>query len=187
MKQILRKLSVIFVIISTIAMLAGCGLTYTLETTRKATIPTFMTTITEETSTSSTSATSAATEGSTSQTAQSRIDESGSFTRKDDVALYIYTYGHLPSNFITKKEAKKLGWSSGGLDNYIYGACIGGDRFGNYEENLPEKSGRVYYECDIDTMHQRSRGAKRIVFSSDGLIYYTEDHYSSFELLYGSP
>ena len=181
MKHLLRKLSVIFVIISTMALLAGCSLTSTLETTRRATVPTFMTTITEETTASAT------TEASTSQTEQSRIDESGSFTSKDDVALYIYTYGRLPSNFITKKEAKKLGWSSGGLDNYIYGACIGGDKFGNYEENLPERNGRVYYECDIDTMHRQSRGAKRIVFSSDGLIYYTEDHYSSFELLYGSP
>ena len=64
-------------------------------------------------------------------------------------------------------------------------ASIGGDRFGNYEGLLPETEGRRYTECDIDTMGRSSRGAKRIVFSNDGLIYYTGDHYKSFELLYG--
>jgi len=113
------------------------------------------------------------------------IDEDGSYTTKEDVALYIHTYGKLPGNFITKNEAEKLGWSGGGLESYAPGKCIGGDRFGNYEGLLPKKSGRTYTECDIDTLGKSSRGAKRIVFSNDGLIYYTDDHYESFELLYG--
>ena len=113
------------------------------------------------------------------------IAEDGFYTSKEDVALYIYTYGRLPDNFITKKEAEALGWSGGGLDDYAYGYCIGGNRFGNYEGLLPEKDGRKYTECDIDTMHASKRGAKRIVFSNDGLIYYTDDHYESFTLLYG--
>jgi len=116
---------------------------------------------------------------------QPAIDEDGAYTTKEDVALYIYTYGHLPDNFITKKEAEALGWSGGGLDDYAYGCCIGGNRFGNYEGLLPEADGRTYTECDIDTMHASKRGAKRIVFSNDGLIYYTDDHYESFSLLYG--
>ena len=113
------------------------------------------------------------------------IDEDGIYTTKDDVALYIYTYGKLPSNFMKKSQAQKLGWTGGGLDRYKKNACIGGDRFGNYEGILPEKRGRFYTECDIDTLGKNSRGAKRIVFSNDGLIYYTDDHYESFELLYG--
>ena len=113
------------------------------------------------------------------------IDEDGYYTTKEDVALYIHTYGHLPDNFITKKEAESLGWSGGGLDDYAYGCCIGGNRFGNYEGLLPEADGRKYTECDIDTMHASKRGAKRIVFSNDGLIYYTPDHYESFVLMYG--
>lgn len=113
------------------------------------------------------------------------LAEDGVYTSRDDVALYLYIYGHLPSNFITKREAQALGWSGGGLDSYAYGCCIGGDRFGNYEGLLPEKPGRYYNECDIDTLHARNRGAKRIVFSNDGLIYYTGDHYESFTLLYG--
>ena len=112
------------------------------------------------------------------------IDEDGFYTTKDDVALYIYTYGRLPDNFITKKDAEALGWKSGGLDDYAYGYCIGGNKFGNYEGLLPEKDGRKYTECDIDTMHASKRGAKRIVFSNDGLIYYTGNHYKSFEQLY---
>ena len=117
------------------------------------------------------------------ETAQ--IDEDGSYTTKDDVALYIHTYGHLPDNFITKKDAQALGWPGGSLEPYAPGKCIGGSRFGNYEGLSPEADGRTYTECDIDTLGADSRGAKRIVFSNDGLIYYTEDHYETFELLYG--
>ena len=116
---------------------------------------------------------------------EASIDENGSYTTKDDVALYIYTYGKLPKNFMTKKEAEALGWTGGSLEPYAAGMCIGGDRFGNYEGLLPKKDGRQYTECDIDTLGKSSRGAKRIVFSNDGLIYYTEDHYESFTLLYG--
>ena len=115
------------------------------------------------------------------------IAQDGSYTSKEDVALYIHTYGTLPGNFITKDEARDLGWEGGGLEDYAPGMCIGGDRFGNYEGLLPKESGRKYTECDIDTMGADSRGPKRIVFSNDGLIYYTEDHYESFELLYGEP
>ena len=113
------------------------------------------------------------------------IDKDGIYTSAEEVALYIYTYGELPGNFMTKKEAKKLGWTGGGLEDYAPGMCIGGDFFGNYEGLLPKAKGREYQECDIDTLGKNSRGAKRIVFSNDGLIYYTDDHYESFELLYG--
>lgn len=113
------------------------------------------------------------------------MDEDGSYTTKEEVALYIHLYGRLPRNFITKKEAEKLGWPVGSLETYAPGMCIGGSRFGNYEGMLPEAEGRTYTECDIDTLGAEKRGAKRIVFSNDGLIYYTEDHYETFELLYG--
>ena len=114
------------------------------------------------------------------------VQEDGEYTSKEEVALYIHLYNHLPDNFITKKEAKKLGWESkeGNLGEVAPGKSIGGDYFGNYEELLPEEDGRDYYECDIES-DGGYRGAKRIVFSNDGLIYYTEDHYESFELLYG--
>ena len=113
------------------------------------------------------------------------IDKNGSYTSKEDVALYIHTYGELPSNFITKKEAERLGWDGGSLEPYAPGKSIGGSYFGNYEGKLPKKKGRTYYECDIDTKGKRSRGPKRIVYSTDGLIYYTPNHYETFELLYG--
>lgn len=125
------------------------------------------------------------TEESTAAPTAASLDENGSYTSKEDVALYIHLYGKLPQNFITKKEAEALGWSGGSLEKYAPGKCIGGNRFGNYEELLPVKKGRVYTECDIDTLGAKSRGAKRIVFSNDGLIYYTDDHYESFTLLYG--
>ncbi len=113
------------------------------------------------------------------------IDKNGSYTSKDDVALYIHTYGELPKNFISKKQAERLGWDGGSLEPYAPGKSIGGSYFGNYEGKLPKKKGRTYYECDIDTKGKRSRGPKRIVYSTDGLIYYTPNHYETFELLYG--
>ena len=112
------------------------------------------------------------------------LDENGSYTTKDDVALYIHTYGHLPPNFITKKEAQMAGWVGGSLEQVLPGMCIGGDYFGNYEGQLPKAKGRKWAECDINTLGKRSRGPERIIFSNDGLIYYTPDHYESFELLY---
>ncbi|MCQ2416254.1 MAG: hypothetical protein MJ071_00375 [Oscillospiraceae bacterium] len=116
---------------------------------------------------------------------EGKIDPDGYYTTKDDIALYLYTYGELPTNFMTKKEAQALGWSGGSLEPYAENACIGGTYFGNYEGILPSAPGRTYYECDVDTLGKKSRGAKRIVYSNDGLIYYTDDHYQSFELLYG--
>ncbi len=112
-------------------------------------------------------------------------DEHASYTSREDVSLYIYTYGHLPENFITRKEAEELGWNSkeGNLWDVAPGMSIGGSHFGNYEKLLPEKKGRRYYECDID-YDGGYRGAKRIIYSNDGLIFYTDDHYESFEQLY---
>ncbi len=115
------------------------------------------------------------------------LDIEGSYTSKEDVALYIHLYGKLPDNFITKAEARFHRWEGGSVEPFAPGKCIGGDRFGNYEGLLPDAPGRIWWECDIDTLGKPSRGAKRIVFSNDGLIYYTRDHYESFELLYGEP
>jgi len=113
------------------------------------------------------------------------IAEDGWYYSAGDVSLYLYTYGYLPGNFITKNEARDLGWEGGSVEAYAPGCAIGGDKFGNREGILPRADGRQYYECDIDTDGENSRGAKRIVFSNDGLIYYTEDHYETFTLLYG--
>ena len=113
------------------------------------------------------------------------VSEDCEYTSKEEVALYIHLYNHLPSNFITKNEAKDLGWDSGAgnLNKVAPGKSIGGDKFGNREGLLPKKDKRVYYECYIDYVKGKRNG-KRIVFSNDGLVYYTEDHYQTFELLY---
>lgn len=110
------------------------------------------------------------------------VDEEGSYQSAEDVSAYIRAYGKLPPNFITKAEAKELGWDGGGLDGYADGKSIGGDAFGNREGKLPDGN---YHECDIETTHAKSRGAKRLLYSGDGAIYYTEDHYETFTQLYG--
>lgn len=113
------------------------------------------------------------------------VSENGRYTSKDEVALYIHTYGHLPSNFISKTKAGQRGWvsSEGNLDEVCPGMSIGGSVFYNDEGKLPDKRGRRWTECDIN-YHGGYRGAERIVFSNDGLIYYTGDHYKTFERLY---
>lgn len=112
---------------------------------------------------------------------QYSLDRNGSYTTKNDVALYIHLYGRLPNNFITKNQAEdRYGWDGGSLSRY--GMCIGGDRFYNNEGRLP--GGQTYYECDIDTLYSSKRGSKRLVFTYSGIIYYTSDHYRTFTRLY---
>lgn len=128
--------------------------------------------------------------GNSIETSPIQLDEDAPYTSKEEVALYIYTYKKLPSNYITKDEAKRLGWDNakGNLGEILKGKSIGGDVFGNYEKNLPVVKGRKYYECDID-FDGKKRNAKRIVYADDfdeeiGFIYYTDDHYKTFERLY---
>ena len=110
------------------------------------------------------------------------VDRDGWYDTMEEVAVYLALYDELPENYLTKKEAQKLGWvsSKGNLWDVAYGRSIGGDRFGNYEGALPDKKGRQWTECDIDFQGDY-RGAERIVFSNDDLIYYTDDHYNTFE------
>lgn len=98
-----------------------------------------------------------------------------------EVAEYIDLYGELPVNYLTKDEARDLGWiaKEGNLWDVAPGAAIGGDYFGNFEELLPEANGRDYFEADIE-YEGGHRNAKRLVFSNDGLYFYTDDHYDSF-------
>lgn len=116
------------------------------------------------------------------------LDPDGSYNSPEDVALYIHLYGYLPRNYVTKSYASDvLGCSTSRVEDYWPDGAIGGDTFGNREGLLPSKAGRTWTECDVNTWGKYSRGAERIVFSNDGLVYYTKDHYASFELLYGDP
>ncbi len=113
------------------------------------------------------------------------VEEDGIYSTPDLVAAYIYTFHKLPSNYITKNKATKLGWVSnkGNLWDVTDEMSIGGDKFGNYEGLLPKKNGRQWYECDVN-YYGGYRGSERILYSNDGLIYYTDDHYESFTQLY---
>ena len=114
-----------------------------------------------------------------------QVEEDGYYTSKEEVAAYLHRFGRLPDNYITKNQARKNGWvqSEGNLDEVLPGMSIGGGPFGNNEGKLPEAPGREYHECDIDYRGGR-RNAKRIIYSNDGLIFYTGDHYETFEQLY---
>jgi len=114
-----------------------------------------------------------------------RVEKGLSYSNKDEVAAYIHEFLELPLNYITKKEAQDLGWdnSKGNLWEVTNKKSIGGDRFGNREGLLPEADTRKYYECDIN-YDGGYRGSERIVYSNDGLVFYTDDHYETFEKLY---
>lgn len=112
------------------------------------------------------------------------VEEGEFYYDLEHVILYLEYYGCLPDNYITKDDARSLGWNGGTPERYLEGAAIGGDRFGNREGILPKESGRTYTECDLNTDGENSRGAERLVFSNDGLYFYTEDHYETFAEYY---
>ena len=144
------------------------------------------TTQTDPTQTPTTAPTSAPTSAPTAApTELPTLDEDGHYNSKEEVALYIHLYGKLPENYITKSECQALGYSNNQAQYAVPDGAIGGDTFGNREGLLPKADGRTWTECDIDTWGKNARGTKRIVFSNDGLVYYTDDHYESFEKLYG--
>ena len=113
------------------------------------------------------------------------VTENGNYTSKEELALYIHIYNRLPNNYISKKEASAAGWDQAkdNLDSILPGMSIGGDEFGNAGDKLPKETDRKYYEADVD-YNGGSRSSKRIVYSNDGLIFYTEDSYENFERLY---
>lgn len=115
---------------------------------------------------------------------QSDIEYGKAYYDLENVVLYLDAFGELPPNYITKSRARDLGWEGGPVEAFFTGGAIGGDSFGNREGLLPEAEGRYYTECDIDTLGASSRGAKRLVFSNDGLYFYTDDHYESFTQVY---
>ena len=110
------------------------------------------------------------------------VVEDGIYTSKEEVAEYIHLFGKLPKNYITKSEAKALGWVSTeyNLDKAAPGKSLGGTYFGNYEGILPEGN---YLECDVN-YSGGIRNSERLIYSDDGRIYYTNDHYRHFEQLY---
>lgn len=191
-RKYIRKLFLILSVICLLAALFACSNddSYLLgdmyETAAPLTQPT-REELTETEPAESDSAESVSTESSllSAFPGEEQIAREGSYTTMEDVSLYLHTYGELPDNFMTKNSARELGWEGGSLEPYAPGMCIGGDYFGNYEGLLPISPGREYRECDINTLGANSRGAERIIYSNDGLIYYTADHYESFTLLYG--
>ncbi len=95
--------------------------------------------------------------------------------------FYIKYYGYLPDYYITKEQAKKLGWKSykGNLDKVAHGKMMGGMIFKNVFGDLPSKEGRIWYECDID-YNGGYRNNYRLLYSNDGLIFKTDSHYKNF-------
>ena len=169
--------TLILSLIMTVCVITGCG------ASKKQEAPKPQTTATQTVKPQTTS--TQTDKNVQTNTGKIKIDKNAAYTDKDHVAAYINEFAKLPHNYITKNEAKKLGWQTKGtLDKVAPGKSIGGDRYGNYEGRVPSKSGRTWKECDIDYV-KGNRNAKRIVFSNDGLIYYTGDHYQTFTKLYG--
>lgn len=165
-----------FLSIFLITALAGCG-TLLMEPTADSAM---------STNDSSAMSVDRSTAGEGASTDAARVVEGQSYSTKDEVAAYIHQFQELPPNYLTKDEARDLGWDNadGNLWEVTDRMSIGGDYFGNREGLLPKKQGRTYYEADIN-YQGGYRGGERIIYSNDGLIFYTGDHYESFEQLYG--
>ena len=115
------------------------------------------------------------------------VEESGLYTTKDSVAAYLCKFDKLPGNYVGKNEGKSLYESKTGktFEKWNFnpwttlGVMIGGDVFDNREDLLPSGS---YHEADVD-YSAKNRGTKRLIYQSDCVIYYTADHYDSFNKL----
>lgn len=120
------------------------------------------------------------------KSAEKKVERGECYSAPDMVAAYLHLFQELPPNFVTKEDAMDCGWisSKGNLWDVLPDYSIGGDRFGNREGLLPKAKKRQYYECDVN-YYGGYRGKERIIYSNDGLIYYTNDHYRTFALLYG--
>lgn len=131
--------------------------------------------------------TKAPTEKPTKAPAEAPTEKAGPITDPQDIADYLFEHGELPDNFLTKSEAQALGWDSSRnyLSDVAPGMSIGGDRYGNYEGTLPKAKGRKFFECDANYKGGK-RGAERIVYSNDGHVWYTNDHYETFTELFPS-
>lgn len=113
---------------------------------------------------------------------QNSSNDISALTQQQRVAAYLHQHQRLPDYYIRKGDARRQGWdpSKGNLCEVLPGRAIGGDRFSNREGGLPEKNGRRWFEADVNYQCGR-RGTDRMLYSSDGLIYVTRDHYRHFE------
>lgn len=110
---------------------------------------------------------------------ESSLDPNQYYYTKEEVMAFIHQFDRLPDNYIIKSQANQQGWSTRDK-TYV----VGGNRFGNREGRLPKKKGRQYYEADVQAGYSHHRGPERIIYSNDGLIFYTDDHYDSFQQYY---
>lgn len=113
------------------------------------------------------------------ESASKTYDEDKYYYSLEDVSGYLIEFKKLPPNYLTKKEALALGWEprKGNLWDVTDKGVIGGDYFGNFEEKLPKAK---YKEADVNYSGGR-RGSDRIIYDEDINIYYTKDHYQTFE------
>ncbi|MBQ2956300.1 MAG: hypothetical protein IJE08_07550 [Clostridia bacterium] len=121
---------------------------------------------------------------------QSKITECGIISMTAGTATQMGTrgadwwlkeFGQLPDNYITEKQAEEKGWikDEGNLQQVAPGKLIGYKRYENYNGHLPSRPGREWYEADLDC-DSNFRGRKRVVYSNDGLIFVTYDHFWTF-------
>ena len=176
--MIFRHLKKLMILALALVLLCGCGAVQAAQPTA-APAPTEQLTLV----TATPEPVPTETPAETPATVEPALAEDGSYTAPEDVALYLYTYGRLPGNFITKNAARDLGWDAdkGNLWDVAPGKSIGGDRFGNYEGLL--RKGGSYRECDVN-YSGGYRGAERIIYDTEGGVWYTSDHYQSFTRLY---
>lgn len=192
MRRILRKISIVLLVVLSLVLCACSQKTVDTGSTvsREVPQPTEVVQPTEApqpteaqqpTEAPQPTETPQSTEAPQDEDADAQIDPEQYYYDLESVVLYLETYGELPLNYITKDEAKKRGWEGGSVEDYYPDAAIGGDYFGNFEKKLPTGKGIKYTECDLDTHGYKNRGSRRLIYSNDGRYFYTRDHYETFK------
>ncbi|RWR03629.1 hypothetical protein ED28_01180 [[Pantoea] beijingensis] len=111
---------------------------------------------------------------------QQQRETIATLTQQQRVARYLQQHQQLPDYYLTKNQARRQGWdpAKGNLCSLLPGKAIGGDRFSNREGLLPVQRGRIWFEADVNYQCGH-RNADRLLYSSDGLIFVSTDHYRS--------
>ncbi len=89
-------------------------------------------------------------------------------------------YGQLPDNYHSESDLRALGWKQGDSPvKFAPEKMVTRGEYENMNGHLPDAPGRVWYEADIN-YYSGKRNGHRILWSNDGLLFVTYDHYRTF-------
>lgn len=112
---------------------------------------------------------------------EAKIAGTATENRTNGADWWLIRFKHLPSYYISQEDAANLGWEAklGNLSNVAPGKMLAKGIYQNRNGHLPQESGRIWYEADIN-YKSGWRNDQRILYSNDGLVFVSYDHYQTF-------